>query len=133
MLEKRFFSPSYKPDINCLEWSKIIIHSYLQGDRRKFRLTTTVKKLASKTKFSIKLKKRQESIEADKGGYWVSFLDGLQRVIMFTPDAYVYKIAQRPSLIERTNISVTADLLAIGLSLVNDIDSKEVAYLGLTG
>ena len=63
----------------------------------------------------------------------MSFLDGLQRVIMFTPDAYVYKIAQRPSLIERTNISVTADLLAIGLSLVNDIDSKEVAYLGLTG
>lgn len=79
------------------------------------------------------MKKRQKTIEADKGGYWVSFLDGLQRVIIFTPDAFVYKISQRPSLAERTTASVTANILAMGLSLVNDIDSKEVAYLGLIG
>ena len=96
-------------------------------------MTSKVKKLAHKTKRSLKAKKRQETIDADKGGYWVSFLDGLQRVIIFTPDAYVYKIAQRPSLVERTSTSVTVDLLAMGLSLVNDIESKEVAYLGLTG
>lgn len=81
----------------------------------------------------MKAKKRRKQIEADKGGYWVSFLDGLQRVIIFTPDCYVYKISQRPSLAERTSASVTANLLAMGLSLVNDIDGKEVAYLGLTG
>ena len=92
-----------------------------------------MKKLARKTKRSIIAKKRQQTIKADKESYWVSFLDGLQRVIIFTPDAYVYKIAQRPSLIERTNTSITAGVLAIGLSLVNDIESKEVAYLGLTG
>lgn len=92
-----------------------------------------MKKLARKTKHTLRVKKRQKAIEADKGGYWVSFLDGLQRVIIFTPDAYVYKISQRPSLVERTSTSLTARLQAIGLSLVNDIEAKEVAYLGLTG
>lgn len=100
---------------------------------RKSSVTSQVKKLARKTKRVLKAKKRQQEIETDKGGYWVSFLDGLQRVIIFTPDAYVYKISQRPSLVERSNASVTANLLAIGLSLVDDIDSREVAYLGLTG
>lgn len=104
-----------------------------KSDSRKSSLTTRVKKLAGKTKRSLKAKKRQQAIEADKGGYWVSFLDGLQRVIVFTPDTYVYKIAQRPSLVERTTASVTIELLAMGLSLVNDIDGREVAYLGLTG
>lgn len=92
-----------------------------------------MKKLARKTKRALKAKKRQQEIEEDKGGYWVSFLDGLQRVVIFTPDAYVYKISQRPSLVERATASITANLLAMGLSLVNDIESREIAYLGLTG
>ena len=105
----------------------------VKTDSRKFSLTTRVKKLANKTKHTLKAKKRQQEIEADKGGYWVSFLDGLQRVVIFTPDTYVYKISQRPSLVERTSASLTVELLAIGLSLVNDIEGQEVAYLGLTG
>lgn len=92
-----------------------------------------MKKLVHRTRNTAKKKKRQEEIEADTVGYWVSFLDGLQRVIIFTPDAYVYKIAQHPSLVERTSASLTASLFAMGLSLVDDIGSREVAYLGLTG
>jgi len=106
----------------------------LHSDSVKFSLSTRVKKLARKTKHTIKMnKKHQEEIEADTLGYWVSFLDGIQRVIIFTPDAYVYKIAQHPSLAERTNATITASLLSMGLSLVDDIGSREVAYLGLTG
>jgi len=98
-----------------------------------FSIKKHMKKIASKTKTTMLKKKRLQEIRESDDGYWVSFLDGLQRVILFTPDSYVYNISQRPSLVERISTRLTASLLSVGLSLVDDNESKEVAYLGLTG
>jgi len=102
--------------------------------RKTFSIRKQMKKiLVSKTKKTMLKKQHLQEIRKSDDGYWVSFLDGLQRVILFTPDSYVYNISQRPSLVERVNTRLTASLLAVGLSLVDDNESREVAYLGLTG
>ncbi|XP_065918579.1 intermembrane lipid transfer protein VPS13C-like isoform X2 [Dysidea avara] len=100
---------------------------------KKFSIKKHMKKIASKTKKTMLKKKHLQEIRESDDGYWVSFLDGIQRVILFTPDSYVYHISQRPSLVDRVSTRLTASLLALGLSLVDDNESREVAYLGLTG
>ncbi len=64
-------------------------------------------------------------------GYWVSFMDGLQRVILFTTDHGTQKRVLRGNKTQRTNYEVTLSLTAVGISLVNDIRGREVAYIGI--
>eukprot|EP00795_Rhopilema_esculentum_P010930 gene10930-19765_t len=89
----------------------------------------------------IEPKSTTETISLDKNGfgrmsaddkpvYWVSFLDGLQRVLLFTEDfKLAYKASQEQTLRPTQDISVS--LCSIGLSLV-DVDKKlDIAYVGI--
>eukprot|EP00794_Sanderia_malayensis_P015967 gene15967-17573_t len=62
--------------------------------------------------------------------YWVSFLDGLQRVLLFTEDfKLAYKASQEQTL--RPTMEVAVYLRSIGLSLV-DVEKKlDICYLGI--
>ena len=64
-------------------------------------------------------------------GYWVSFTDGFQRVLLFTCDSELAQHARNGSEHERATIDVSLSLKAVGLSLVNDRKGLEVSYIGL--
>ena len=66
------------------------------------------------------------------GGYWVSFLDHLQRVVLFTEDKNVVKCAEDGEETGLPLLDLTLSLKSIGVSLVNNAKKKEIAYVGIT-
>lgn len=66
------------------------------------------------------------------GGYWISFLDHLQRVVMFTQDRDMVECAKVGEETGLPILDFTLSLKSIGVSLVNDTKKKEIAYIGIT-
>jgi len=64
--------------------------------------------------------------------YWVSFLDGMQRVLLFTDDVAIVSSAEKACELERIDMEIEVSLQGFGLSLVNNALRKEIAYLGIT-
>ncbi|XP_065179589.1 intermembrane lipid transfer protein VPS13C-like [Sycon ciliatum] len=64
--------------------------------------------------------------------YWVSLIDGLQRVLLFTPNKYVADQAYESDLVERVNQDFSIELPGVGLSLVNNSTSTEILYMAIT-
>ncbi|XP_043195714.1 vacuolar protein sorting-associated protein 13-like [Amphibalanus amphitrite] len=64
--------------------------------------------------------------------YWVSFLDGMQRTLMFTADLAVATQAHNAVELERIDQEITVEIEGVGLSLVNNITQTDVMYLGIT-
>lgn len=65
--------------------------------------------------------------------YWVSFLDGMQRVLLFTCNPDVAENAQQAKRLAIIDQDVTLSIHGIGLSLVNNIERKEIMYLRIAG
>ncbi|XP_048577905.1 intermembrane lipid transfer protein VPS13A-like isoform X2 [Nematostella vectensis] len=63
--------------------------------------------------------------------YWVSMLDGLQRVLLFTEDSYLATRARKSSECEPIKMEVFVSLDGVGLSLVNN-KPEEVSYITLS-
>jgi len=61
--------------------------------------------------------------------YWVSFLDGIQRILMFTTDASIAEECQASSKLEIINREILVSIHSLGLSLVNNDISMELMYL----
>nr|KAG5695911.1 hypothetical protein BaRGS_017349 [Batillaria attramentaria] len=70
--------------------------------------------------------------DADSKVYWVSFLDGLQRFLLFTEDITVAASAQEAGELERVEQEINLQLQGLGLSLVDNYTQHEVAFLGIT-
>ncbi|CAL1260767.1 unnamed protein product [Larinioides sclopetarius] len=64
--------------------------------------------------------------------YWVSFLDGMQRVLMFTSDLALATAAQEAGELEQIEQEITVSLQGVGISLVNNDTKAEVLYMGMT-
>ncbi|CAK6982133.1 vacuolar protein sorting-associated protein 13C isoform X1 [Scomber scombrus] len=64
--------------------------------------------------------------------HWVSFLDGRQRVLLFTEDVAVVTKARQAEELEQFQQEVKVSLQNLGLSLVNNSNRQEVAYIGIT-
>ncbi|XP_076880007.1 intermembrane lipid transfer protein VPS13C isoform X2 [Brachyhypopomus gauderio] len=64
--------------------------------------------------------------------HWVSFLDGRQRVLLFTEDVAVVTKACQAEELEQFQQEVTISLQNLGLSLINNDYKQEVAYVGIT-
>jgi len=62
--------------------------------------------------------------------YWVSFLDGLQRVLLFTDDFKTAYCASEEQTLRPTQ-EIKLDLEGFGLSLVNSEKRMEIGYLGI--
>lgn len=63
--------------------------------------------------------------------YWVSFLDGIQRVLLFTPEAAVARDAQSAGELEVPSMAVSISIHGLGLSLVNSLRQQELVYIGI--
>lgn len=62
--------------------------------------------------------------------YWVSFLDGMQRVLLFTEDKNVAEEAQSSRQFEEIQQEINVHIHSIGLSLVDNITRQEIVYIG---
>ncbi|XP_060560724.1 intermembrane lipid transfer protein Vps13-like isoform X2 [Ruditapes philippinarum] len=69
---------------------------------------------------------------SDTKVYWVSFLNGMQRVLLFTHDLALATIAQEAGELERIEQEINLNIQGMGLSLVNNYKQQEVAFLGIT-
>ncbi|XP_036096076.1 vacuolar protein sorting-associated protein 13C isoform X1 [Molossus molossus] len=64
--------------------------------------------------------------------HWVSFLDGRQRVLLFTDDVALVSKALQAEEMEQADHEITFSLHSLGLSLVNNEKKQEVSYVGIT-
>ena len=65
-------------------------------------------------------------------GYWKSFTDGLQRVLLFTPDETVLLKIKAANSFSVPLFQASLTFKAIGLSLVDNIRKKEVVYVSIS-
>ena len=72
------------------------------------------------------------SASSSSSGYWISFLDHLQRVVMFTQDKDMVDCAKAGEETGLPIVDFALSLKSIGLSLVNNTKKKEIAYIGIT-
>ncbi|CAG2212442.1 VPS13A_C [Mytilus edulis] len=64
--------------------------------------------------------------------YWVSFLDGQQRVVLFTCDKQIAEAARLMTEGEQANYVFMLSLSGIGVSIINRAQ-EEVAYVSISG
>ncbi|XP_029283566.1 vacuolar protein sorting-associated protein 13C [Cottoperca gobio] len=64
--------------------------------------------------------------------HWVSFLDGRQRVLLFTEDVGIVTKARQAEELEQFQQEVKVSLQNLGLSLINNTGRQEIAYIGIT-
>ncbi|XP_049842368.1 LOW QUALITY PROTEIN: intermembrane lipid transfer protein Vps13-like [Schistocerca gregaria] len=63
--------------------------------------------------------------------WWVSFLDGLQRILLFTEDMAIATACQAAGELEPFDREIKLSVHGVGLSLVNNVARTEVMYLGI--
>ncbi|XP_044259687.1 vacuolar protein sorting-associated protein 13 isoform X2 [Tribolium madens] len=63
--------------------------------------------------------------------YWVSFLDGMQRILLFTQDQYVAQNARAANLFEQFQQEILVSIHGVGLSLVNNVTRQELMYMAI--
>lgn len=61
---------------------------------------------------------------------YVSFLDGTQRVLLFTEDAEAVSEEKLAGRYESSGMEVILKIHGIGISLVNNISQVEILYMG---
>lgn len=64
--------------------------------------------------------------------YWVSFLDGLQRVILFTECEEIVTKSESSTALQSITQSIEVKIHGIGLSLINNETGVDILYLGIT-
>uniref|UniRef100_A0AAY4C2E6 Uncharacterized protein n=1 Tax=Denticeps clupeoides TaxID=299321 RepID=A0AAY4C2E6_9TELE len=64
--------------------------------------------------------------------HWVCFLDGRQRVLLFTEDVAVVMKARQAEELEQFEQEFTVSLQSLGLSLIHNANKQEIAYVGIT-
>uniref|UniRef100_A0A3Q1EA20 Vacuolar protein sorting-associated protein 13 VPS13 adaptor binding domain-containing protein n=1 Tax=Acanthochromis polyacanthus TaxID=80966 RepID=A0A3Q1EA20_9TELE len=64
--------------------------------------------------------------------HWVSFLDGRQRVLLFTEDVAVVTKARQAEELEQFQQEVRVSLQNLGVSLINNSSRQEIAYIGIS-
>ncbi|CAH2294187.1 vacuolar sorting-associated 13A isoform X1 [Pelobates cultripes] len=62
----------------------------------------------------------------------VSFLEGLQRIVLFTQDESVFQVTLDNEKAELAEQEITISLSNMGISLVNNYTKQEVSYIGIS-
>lgn len=63
--------------------------------------------------------------------YWASFLNGMQRTLLFTTEKRVAEDAQSAKQFEQVQQEITVSIHGLGLSLVNNETLQEIMYIGV--
>ncbi len=64
-------------------------------------------------------------------GYWKSFTDGIQRILLFTPDEEVIYRVRSANTFTLPLLEASVSLKAVGLSLVDNHRKQELAYISV--
>ncbi|XP_059226468.1 intermembrane lipid transfer protein Vps13 [Stomoxys calcitrans] len=64
--------------------------------------------------------------------YWISFLNGLQRVLLFTEYEEIASKSETTNDLQRITQSIEVKIHGIGLSLINNETNIDILYLGIT-
>ena len=64
--------------------------------------------------------------------YWKSFINGIQRVLLFTPFLETVDRIKAVGSYSRPQVEVLLGLSAVGLSLVDNSKKRELAYIAIT-
>ncbi|KAM8714231.1 hypothetical protein ACLKA7_014379 [Drosophila subpalustris] len=64
--------------------------------------------------------------------YWVSFLDGMQRVLLFTEIKEIAKRTETTAALQSITQSIDLHIHGIGLSVINNESGLDILYLGIT-
>ncbi|KAM3927460.1 intermembrane lipid transfer protein VPS13C isoform 2-T2 [Leptodactylus fuscus] len=64
--------------------------------------------------------------------HWVSFLDGRQRVLLFTEDVALVSKARQAEEMEQPDQEINISIHSLGLSLINNENKQEISYIGIT-
>ena len=65
-------------------------------------------------------------------GYWKSFVDGLQRVLIFTPEVGVIDRIKAANSYSVPLFEASLAIKNVGVSLVDNIRKRELAYVAIT-
>ncbi|KAM4746510.1 intermembrane lipid transfer protein VPS13A isoform 2-T2 [Anableps anableps] len=86
--------------------------------------------------YSGKLKVEKEmlddNINKDEKLYVIPFYEGLQRVVLFTEDQRIFKLLLENESLRRAEQEIVLCLQNMGISLVNNTNSQEVSFIGIT-
>lgn len=75
----------------------------------------------------------QVLLKDDRKLFWIAFLNGRQRTLLFTEDSgLVFKI-QESGALERNIYDIVLNLQAVGISLVTAHPRREIVYISVTG
>ncbi|XP_054926779.1 intermembrane lipid transfer protein Vps13 isoform X4 [Dermacentor andersoni] len=75
----------------------------------------------------------QIQLKDDRKLFWIAFLNGRQRTLLFTEDSgLVFKI-QESGALERNIYDMVLNVQAVGISLVTAIPRREIIYISITG
>ncbi|KAG0723186.1 Vacuolar protein sorting-associated protein 13C [Chionoecetes opilio] len=80
---------------------------------------------------TLSLDKDDQGSTANNSIHWVAFLQNQQRCLLFIDDINIASTALNAAMMERFQQEVTLSINSIGLSLVDDNNRKEVAYISL--
>lgn len=61
--------------------------------------------------------------------FYVSFLDGIQRVLLFTPALRIAEECQLAGDFETIDQDITISIHGVGISLVNNLNRAELLYM----
>lgn len=67
--------------------------------------------------------------DIDVDVYYVSFLDGFQRVLLFTTNLKIAEDCQLVGDLEVCDQDISMSIHGVGLSLVNNINRSELLYM----
>lgn len=67
--------------------------------------------------------------DIDEEVYYVSFLDGTQRILLFTTSLKVAEDCQLAGDLEVIDQDITLSIHGVGLSLVNNVTKSELLYM----
>ncbi|KAM6931036.1 intermembrane lipid transfer protein VPS13A [Xenentodon cancila] len=85
--------------------------------------------------YNGKLKSEEDlRVDVNKEGklFVISFYEGLQRVVLFTEDQWVYKLLCENEKVQVAEQEIILSLKNMGVSLVNNTTSQEVSFIGIT-
>lgn len=68
-------------------------------------------------------------LDIDEKLFYVSFLDGTQRVLLFTTNLKIAEDCQLAGDLEVIDQEITLNIHGIGFSLVNNITKSELLYM----
>ncbi|KAK8381851.1 hypothetical protein O3P69_015099 [Scylla paramamosain] len=80
---------------------------------------------------TLTLEKDDQGGTADGSVFWAVFLQNQQRCVLFIDDINITSAALNAPMLERFQQEMTLSLNSIGVSLVDDNNRKEVAYISL--